>query len=417
MMEGERSKFVGAKGVYTSQLKFWEPHEDSTPPTLPVFRLMDDVGDLVPGAKEICPELTREEALAMMITMVRVQEFDKIFLESQRQGRIPFYLTSRGEEAASVGSAAALHPTDWMLPQYREMGAMFWRGFSFSDVANQLVANGADSAHGRQLGMHLGSRAKHVVSISSPLGTQCPQAAGVAYAMKQMARKQVAIAYFGEGCASEGDIPSALNIAAVHGCPTIFFCRNNGYAISTGVGEQYAGDGVAPRGLAFGMPTIRVDGNDILAVLAATHRARQIGLEEGRPTLIEAMTYRIGAHSTSDDDSKYRNPVAPEAGWDSERAYWEARSPVVRFGRYLHSLGYFNGQMEDAVRSEARRQAITCLNEAHAVGGPAARHLFTDVYDESPWILQEQQAALKEQIEAYPEHYKGYLSDAQLEGL
>ena len=192
-------------------------------------------------------------------------------------------------------------------------------------------------------------------------------------------------------------------------------CRR---ARRTQVSDQYRGDGVAPRGLAFGMPAIRVDGNDPFAVYAAVRRAREMALEgAGTPALVEAMTYRIGAHSTSDDDSKYRNPVAPEAGWDSERAYWEARSPVVRFGRYLHSLGYFNGQMEDAVRSEARRQAITCLNEAHAVGGPAARHLFTDVYDESPWILQEQQAALKDQIEAYPEHYKGYLSDAQLEGL
>jgi len=348
--------------------------------------------------------------------MMRTQEFDKVFLDSQRQGRVPFYLTSRGEEAAAVGSAAALHPTDWMLPQYREMGAMFWRGFSFADVANQLVANRDDSAHGRQLGMHLGSKSRHVITISSPLGTQCPQAAGVSFAMKLMARQQVAIAYFGEGCASEGDIPSALNIAAVHGCPTIFFCRNNGYAISTHAQEQYVGDGVAPRGLAFGMPTIRVDGNDILAVAAATHAARQIGLAEGRPTMIEAMTYRIGAHSTSDDDSKYRAPQSPVAGWDSERAFWEARSPVVRYGRYLHSKGWFNGQMEYTVRSEARRHAIAALNTAHEVGSPDVVHLFTDVYDELPSSLLEQRAALKDVISRYRHEYS-YLSNKQLEGL
>jgi len=348
--------------------------------------------------------------------MMRTQEFDKIFLDAQRQGRVPFYLTSRGEEAAAVGSAAALHPTDWMLPQYREMGALFWRGFSFEEVANQLVANSKDTAHGRQLGMHLGSRAKHVITISSPLGTQCPQAAGVAFAMKQMARPQVAVAYFGEGCASEGDIPSALNIAAVHGCPTIFFCRNNGYAISTHADEQYVGDGIAPRGLAYGMPTIRVDGNDILAVAAATHEARRIGLELGRPTMIEAMTYRIGAHSTSDDDSKYRKPNAPVEGWDSERAFWEARSPVVRYGRYLHSRGWFNGQMEYTVRSTARRHAIDALNAAHGVAAPDLRHLFTDVYDELPWVLQEQQRALKEVIHAHRDSYS-YVSDRQLEGL
>ena len=413
--EGDAALFVGAKGgVYTPQLRFWES-SDPVPPILPVFRLMDDLGRIVPGAENV-PTLSREEALALMSTMVQVQEFDKVFLESQRQGRIPFYLTSRGEEAASVGSAAALSLADWMLPQYREMGAMFWRGFSFEDVANQLVANGRDSAHGRQLGMHLGSWSKHVVTISSPLGTQCPQAAGVAFAMKRMARPQVAIAYFGEGCASEGDIPSALNIAAVHGCPTIFFCRNNGYAISTRSDEQYVGDGVAPRGLAFGMPTIRVDGNDILAVAAATHKARQIALEDGRPTMIEAMTYRIGAHSTSDDDSKYRTAESPVEGWDSERAYWESRSPVVRFGRYLHSLGWFNGQMEYTMRAEARKQAIASLNTAHAVGRPDARHLFTDVYDRPTWMLAAQQADLKEQIHTYREHYAD-LSDEQLEGM
>ena len=179
---------------------------------------------------------------------------------------------------------------------------------------------------------------------------------------------------------------------------------------------RYVGDGVAPRGLAFGMPTIRVDGNDILAVAAATHEARRIGIEQGRPTMIEAMTYRIGAHSTSDDDSKYRTANAPVPGWDSERAFWEARSPVVRFGRYLHSLGWFNGQMEYTVRSEARKQAIAALNVAHGVSAPDVRTLFTDVYDELPWSLQEQQAELKAQIERYRKEY-AYISEKQLEGL
>jgi len=118
-----------------------------------------------------------------------------------------------------------------MLPQYRELGALFWRGFSFEDVANQLCSNAKDLAHGRQLPLHIGDRSNHVITVKSTLGTQCPHAAGASYAMKHMRRNQVTIAYFGEGCASEGDVPSALNIAAVHKCPTIFFCRNNGYAI------------------------------------------------------------------------------------------------------------------------------------------------------------------------------------------
>jgi 2-oxoisovalerate dehydrogenase E1 component alpha subunit len=190
--EGEQSKFVGAQGMYTPELRFLYPNEPA-PHVYPVFRVMDDNGAIVPGAAETdsVPELDRDLAVACIHTMVRVSEFDKIFNDAQRQGRIAFYLTSRGEEAASVGSAAALDDRDWMLPQYREMGAFFWRGFSFDDVANQLCGNGRDSAHGRQLPLHVGGRKGHLLTISSTLGTQVPQAAGVAFSMRQQEQDRV----------------------------------------------------------------------------------------------------------------------------------------------------------------------------------------------------------------------------------
>jgi len=373
---------------------------------MPCFRIMDDLGRVVPGAEAHVPDLSREHLLACMHTMLRVSEFDKIFLDAQRQGRISFYLTSRGEEAASVGSAAALQPDDWVLPQYRELGVFFWRGFSFKEVANQLCATAHDPAHGRQLPLHIGSKERRILYVKSTLATQGPHATGVAMQMKRTAQPRVAIAFFGEGTASHGDIPSALNIAAVHGCPMIFFCRNNGYAISTNAKDQYASDGIAPRGLAFGLPTIRIDGNDLLAVVTAVKHAREICLAEGKPCLIEAMTYRIGAHSTSDDDSKYRTALAPVDGWDSERAFWEARSPIIRLGRYLASRGWWNAQMEDHTRTQARREAISSLNAASQAAKPAARHLFTDVYDEHSWTLHEQQRALRDHMARYPEHYE-----------
>jgi len=273
-------------------------------------------------------------------------------------------------------------------------------------VADQLCSNERDPAHGRQLPLHIGSKARHVLYVKSTLGTQTPHAAGVAFGMKAAGSGQAAITYFGEGCASEGDVASALNIAAVHGCPTIFFCRNNGYAISTNTRDQYVSDGIAPRGLAFGLPTIRVDGNDLLAVYAATERARQIAVREGKPTLIEAMTYRIGAHSTSDDDTKYRNPDAPEEGWDSERAYWEARSPIIRFGRWMQAKGWWDVSMEEGARKAARKAAIASLNEGQAVHKPKAYTLFTDVYDELPWTLEAQQASLRAHLESYPHEYE-----------
>ena len=334
----ERSFFAGARSEYTTEPTFWRPHVDAVPPSIPCFRLLDDLGVPCPGAETHLPKIDRDTAVAMQTTMVRVSEFDKVYNEAQRQGRISFYMTSRGEEACSVASCVALEPTDWLLPQYRELGAMFWRGLTFEDIANQLCANAKDNAHGRQLPLHIGRKDAHILYVKSTLGTQCPQAAGVAYAMRTQGKQQAALTYFGEGCASEGDVPSALNIAAVHDCPTIFFCRNNGYAISTSPADQYVSDGIAPRGIAYGMPTIRIDGNDLLAVYVATRKvraaaapaaaarrrrmtrplmrwqARQIAIEERRPAMIEAMTYRIGAHSTSDDDSKYRTQVGPTPG-------------------------------------------------------------------------------------------------------
>jgi 2-oxoisovalerate dehydrogenase E1 component alpha subunit len=382
---------------------------------VPVFRILDDIGRVVPGvAEEVIPDLGREGSLAIMATMIRVQEFDKIFNDAQRQGRISFYMTSRGEEACSTASTAAIAATDWILPQYREMGSFFWRGLTYDEVANQLCGNEHDRAHGRQLPIHTGSVDKHVVYVKSTLGTHCPHAAGAAYAMKLRGGEGATLCYFGEGCASEGDVPSALNIAAVHGCPTIFFCRNNGYAISTRTDDQYVSDGIAPRGPAYGLPTIRVDGNDVLATFAATQRAREIAVEQNKPVLIEAMTYRIGAHSTSDDDSKYRHPTAPEEGWDSERAYWEARSPIIRFGRYLHEKGIFSPFMEEEIRREARRQAIETLNRAQAAGKPRLETLFTDVYDDAAWMQTEQEDQLREHIKKYPDFYQEVRSEQTL---
>ena len=296
--------------------------------------------------------------------------------------------------------------------------------------------NELDATKGRQLPMHIGSPEKHCQYVKSNLGQQVPAANGAAYAMKLQGRSRCAITYFGEGCASEGDIPSALNIAAVHGCPTIFFCRNNGYAISTHTDDQYKSDGIAPRGIAYGMPSIRVDGNDILAVYEATKEARRLAVEENKPTMIEGMSYRINSHSTSDDDSKYRRSESPVAGAAAdERDYWEQRSPITRFGKYLQNLGWWDMAHEEELRKAERAHAIKALNDAEALPNPhikvsnslslplplslsrltptpvrrgcLTQHLFTDVFNEPmPWHLQEQMAELKDHLDKYHEHYK-----------
>jgi len=401
---GASGHFLGAPASqFTPSLHFFRPHKDALPATMPSFRLIDDEGVPLEGAA--LPELSQDLCVEMMETMVRVNEFDKVFYDAQRQGRLSFYFTNRGEEAMAVGSAAALKPADWVWPQYRELGVIFYRGYTYEQCANQCAHNELDATKGRQLPMHIGSPELFCQYVKSNLGQQVPAANGAAYAMKLMKKDQCAITYFGEGCASEGDIPSALNIAAVHGCPTIFFCRNNGYAISTHSDEQYKSDGIAPRGIAFGMPSIRVDGNDLLAVYVAIAEARRIAIEENQPTMVEGMSYRINSHSTSDDDSKYRRSDPPVEGYADERAYWEAKSPINRFGKYLIAKGWWTSEHEEALRKTSRQHAIKALNDAETLPNPHIKHLFTDVYDEVPWMLQEQQAQLKDHLQRYREHY------------
>lgn len=228
--------------------------------------------------------------------MVRLREMDKILQNAQRQGRISFYMTCTGEEAIHLGTASALDHFDVILAQYREQGLLMWRGFTLQQFTDQCFSNDADLGKGRQMPVHYGSRALNYQTISSPLGTQIPQAAGAAYRLKLAGKDAVSVCLFGEGCTSTTDFHSGLNFAATLNCPTIFICRNNGYAISTSVKDQYCGDGVVSRAPGYGIAGIRVDGNDIFAVHAAVREARAYALEHSAPVLIEAMSYRQGHH-------------------------------------------------------------------------------------------------------------------------
>lgn len=295
-------EFAHGKDVpLTSKLLFRRPEDDET---WPAYRVMDEDGTLRVGAAE--PTQGREEAIKMYTTMVRLRMMDQVFYDAQRQGRISFYMTHGGEEGALIGSAAALMQQDMVYAQYREAGVIMWRGFTLDDFADQCFSNKGDTGKGRQMPVHYGSHALNFQTISSPLATQIPQAAGAAYAFKVTRQDdRCVVCYFGDGAASEGDFHAALNFAATLQCPVVFFCRNNGYAISTPVTEQLKGDGVVCRGPAYGMASVRVDGNDALAVFHATKVARELALEESRPVLVEAMTYREGHHSTSDDSTRH----------------------------------------------------------------------------------------------------------------
>lgn len=362
---------------------------------IPMVQLLDENGNET-NTKNT-PNLSREEAIKIANTMQYTRLLDERMVGAQRQGRISFYLACTGEEAAVVGSAAALEDQDMVMSQYREQGVLAYRGYTTEQFMNQMFSNKEDPNKGRQMPIHYGDKKLNFMTVSSPLGTQIPQASGYAYGQKMAGQPAITICYFGEGAASEGDFHAGVNMAAVLNCPVIFFCRNNGYAISTPSEEQFAGDGIASRGIGYGVKTIRVDGNDALAVYAATKQAREIALAENCPVLIEAMTYRLAAHSTSDDPSGYRSK--------DEEEKWRAKDPILRFNLWLESKGWFDKEATDKLLETSRADILAAVKKAEKIDVCALPDIIEDVYDEAPWHLKEQLADLQAHIEKYPEAY------------
>jgi 2-oxoisovalerate dehydrogenase E1 component alpha subunit len=330
--------------------------------------------------------------------MVRLRGLDTIFQNAQRQGRISFYMTCHGEEAIHFGSASALDPADTVFAQYREAGLLMWRGFTLEQFANQCFSNDADLGKGRQMPVHYGSRALHYQTISSPLGTQIPQAVGAAYHHKLQKKPNVAVCFFGDGAASTTDFHSGLNFAATLKAPVIFFCRNNGYAISTPVTDQYAGDGIISRAPGYGMAAIRVDGNDLFAVHAAVREARAYALKHSAPILIEAMTYRLGHHSTSDDSSRYRDKEEVESFEDKS-------DPLGRFENFLKLHDWISDSEVLDARNEEKKAVLKAMGDAEKRPPPPLEDLFSDVYYEMTPRLKEQQAQLQEHLKKHKTKY------------
>lgn len=242
-------------------------------------------------------------------------------------------------------------------------------------------------------------------TISSPLATQIPQASGAAYALKLQALTnptlppRIVACYFGEGAASEGDFHAALNIAATRACPVVFVCRNNGYAISTPTLEQYRGDGIASRGVGYGIDTVRVDGNDVFAVREVMGRARAMALEGGgRPVLVEAMSYRVSHHSTSDDSFAYRAKVEVED--------WKRRdNPVTRLRKWMEGRGVWDAEREGKARRRIRGEVLGAFARAEREKRPRLRGMFEDVYEEVTEEARGQMEELRGVLERYPEEY------------
>ena len=372
---------------------------------IPTLSILTEDGDIHPSAT--APAISKHTAIKLYETMRFIRLLDERMQGAQRQGRVSFYLQCLGEEAAVTASAAALDQEDMIMAQYREQAALHYRGFTLDQFMNQMFSNELDLGKGRQMPIHYGSNELNYMTISSPLGTQIPQATGYAYGQKvkhidaktgELASTidNVTICYFGEGAASEGDFHAGLNMAAVHKAPVIFFARNNGYAISTPADEQFKGDGIASRGVGYGIKTIRVDGTDALAVFAATQKAREIASTQGEPVLIESIAYRLGAHSTSDDPSGYRSK-------DEEANY--KTCPIEKFKKWLVKQQWLNEEDDLKAKESIREDILAALKRAEVVQKPALEELVSDVYDTPIPSLVRQYNELKEHIQKHPDAY------------
>lgn len=356
----------------------------------PIARTLSDDGGVGPTEAGV-PDA---ELVRLYRLMVLNRELDDRMFVLQRQGRIGFYVGAAGEEAAIVGAAAGMEERDWIFPQYREHAAAFLRGLPLETFVANLLGNAGDVARGRQMPCHETWRPGRYASVSAPLGTQLPHAVGAAWAARIRGEDAAALAFFGEGTTSGADFHVALNFAGVRRLPVVFACRNNGWAISTPREAQTGAETIAQKAVAYGVRGERVDGNDLLAVHAATRRARARAAAGEGPTLLELVTYRLGPHTTSDDPRAYRP--------DALVAPWRAKDPIPRLRRYLARRGLVDATGEalrDQVREEIRAAIVAA--EAHAPK-PPVESLFEDVYAEPLWQQRAQRDELRAAIEADP---------------
>jgi len=351
------------------------------PQSLGLVRVLRDDGSVLPGAD---PKLPVATMLFLYEQMVQVREFDRRMLMLQRQGRIGFYGPILGQEAATVGSTAAMEARDWVFPALREGAAAMMRGLPLGEAINQLIGNGNDRCKGRQMPCHYTYKEGNYYGMSSVIGTQISHAVGAAMAAKTRGDDVVVLGYMGDGATSANDFHCGMNFAAVYRAPCILFCQNNQWAISVPISKQSASETIAQKGAAYGMPSVRVDGNDILAVYSVTKAAVERARNGEGPTFIEAVTYRRLGHSSSDDPTKYRD--------ESEVKAWEQKDPVDRFRKFLLARGLWDETKETALKERIAKAVNDAIAAAEGVGAPADETLVTDVYAQVTPQLREQLA-------------------------
>ena len=338
----------------------------------PIKRIIDDQGFLIDESfdNKIDEQLVQD----LYYHMLRIRTFDRKAINLQRQGRLGTYAPFEGQEAAQVGSALALNPSDWVFPTYRDHGATITFGKSMATTF--LYWNG------RVEGC-VSPTDRNIFPPAVPIATQLPHAAGAAWAEKKRGSNNIAIAYFGDGATSEGDFHEGLNFASVFKVPAIFFNQNNGYAISVPIEKQMNSATVAQKSIAYGIPGVRIDGNDCFAVYFETKLAGDNARNGYGPTLIEAVTWRKGAHTTADDPSKYRNEKQGEHFVD----------PLTRLELFMKNYDYWNEEWIQATKEKTSREVDVAVEEMENFPPPNVEDVFNHVYAVMPDQLVEQKEA------------------------
>ena len=317
---------------------------------VPFLRVLDESGRVDPVD---CPDLPDPDVVGLYEAMVLTRTLDNRAVLLQREGRIGTYAQSLGQEAAQVGSAFALAPMDWVVPSYRENAVLICRGIPMQNILLYWA--------GDERGM-LGFKAKHCLPYAIPVGTQLPHACGMAIANRLRGSQAIVACYFGDGATSTGDFHEALTMAGSFRARVVFICQNTGGAISGPRSRQCAAPTLAQKGLGYGVEAIQVDGNDVLACYAATKEAVDRARAGGGPTLIEAVTYRLGDHTTADDASRYRDATEVEA--------WAKRDPLLRLRLYLEARGLWDAGRDTQLSVDCERRVDSAVRAAEGVTPP-----------------------------------------------
>jgi len=353
-------------------------------PDIALARVLRDDGTADPATD---PHLPDETLIRAYREMRRLRLLDARMITLQRQGRVGFYGAAQGQEAVPIATGLVLAESDWVFPALREQSVMLVRGFPLRTFVAQVFGNSGDALAGRQMPSHQSGRAVNQVSWSSCIGPQLPQAVGAAWAMRARKSTAVAVAFCGDGATSQADFHVAMNFAGVWKAPCVIVCQNNHWSISVPTEKQTASRTIAVKARAYGMPGIRADGNDVLAMHKVMTEAVGRARAGGGPTFVEAVTYRMGAHSTSDDPSRYRA--------QDEVDEWARKDPLDRLRKHLVLLGLVNDASDEMLERELTAEIAAVVDEVEKLPPAPRESLLEGVYAEMPWHLREQLAELQ----------------------